>query len=423
MRRATRGAFCGTSSRASDAAARPPTVSLFTASRSPLLLPSPSPPPSGPLRIALFTGNYNHIEDGVSRTLGRLVGYLETEGHEVLVMGPTVDDPPMDQPGTFAAAPSLPIPGRPEYRFTTGFPRALRQRVEAFRPHIAHIATPDVLGHRAVTWARHEGLPIVATYHTHFASYLDYYGLALGEPALWAVARRFYNRCDEVYVPTPTMEEALSAHGIETELRLWPRGIEIDQFSPDHRSADWRSAHGFSPTDIVVAFVSRLVKEKGLDVYAEAVRQLQAGGAPVRALVVGDGPEREAVQRELPHAVYTGHLSGPDLARAYASSDLFLFPSATETFGNVTLEAMASGLPVVCADAAGSRSLVRHEVTGFLCPPNETARFVAAAGRLAADAALRAEMGAAARRDASGYSWPAVLSRMVDYYRGVLAAE
>jgi glycosyltransferase involved in cell wall biosynthesis len=378
---------------------------------------------SSPLRIALFTGNYNHIEDGVSRTLGRLVGYLEESGHRVLVVGPTVDNPPVRQPGTFAAAPSVPIPGRAEYRFTVGFPRALRQRVEAFRPHLVHVATPDVLGHRAVTWARAEALPVVATYHTHFASYLDYYGLGFGEGALWAAARRFYNRCDEVYVPTRAMEEALRAHGVRSTVRRWPRGIELDRFSPEHRSPAWRTARGLGPDDVVVTFVSRLVKEKGLDVYADVVRQLAGRGLPVRALVVGDGPEREALESDLPDAVFAGHLSGEELATAYASSDVFLFPSETETFGNVTLEAMASGLPVVAADAAGSRSLVESGETGLLCPPRDVDCFTDAAARLAADAGLRVRLGASAREEARAYSWPSVLARMERYYRGVLAAR
>ena len=372
-----------------------------------------------PLRIALFTGNYNHIEDGVSRTLGRLVGYLEGQGHAVLVVGPTIDEP-LDQPGAFEAAPSVPIPGRAEYRFTVGFPTRLRQRVEAFAPDLVHLATPDVLGHRALTWARGRGLPVVSTYHTHFASYLDYYGLGVGEPVLWAVGRRFYNRCDEVYVPTPTMEAALRENGITSTVRLWPRGIELDRFAPSYRSADWRHAHGIGADDVLVSFVSRLVKEKGLDVFAGTVRRLQAEGAPVRALVVGDGPERESLGSALPNAVFAGHLSGRDLSVAYASSDVFLFPSETETFGNVTLEAMASGLAVVAADAAGSRSLVSDEETGLLCPPRDADAFTAATARVAADAALRQRLGASARSAAQAYDWPSVLGRMTDYYRGVL---
>lgn len=373
-----------------------------------------------PLRIALFTGNYNHVEDGVSRTLGRLVGYLLDQGHDVLVLGPTIDDP-LPQPGRFLAVPSVAAPGRPEYRISTGFPKARRREVERFAPHIVHIATPDVLGHKALAWARGLGVPVVSTYHTHFASYLDYYRLGLAEGALWAALRRFYNRCAEVYAPTPAMRDALLAHGITSTIRLWPRGIELDRFTPEARSAGWRQSHGFSEDDVVVSFVSRLVKEKGLDVFTHVVRQLQAEGLPIRALVVGEGPEREALAAELPSAVFTGHLSGEDLATAYASSDVFLFPSETETFGNVTLEAMASGLAVVAADAAGSASLIDDGRTGLLCPPRDRDAFVAATRRAATSPALRQQLGSAARLDAQAYDWSEVLARMVSYYREALS--
>ncbi len=370
-----------------------------------------------PLRIALFTGNYNHVEDGVSRTLGRLVGYLTEVGHQVLVLGPTIDEP-LDQPGRFLAVPSVSAPGRPEYRVSTRFPASVRREVERFAPHVVHIATPDVLGHRALAWARGLGIPVVSTYHTHFASYLDYYHLGLAERALWATLRRFYNRCDEVYAPTPAMRDALAAHGVTSTLRLWPRGIELDRFRPQARSDAWRDAHGFTESDVVVSFVSRLVKEKGIDVFAETVRSLQREGAPVRALVVGDGPEREALGADLPSAVFAGHLSGPELSTAYASSDVFLFPSETETFGNVTLEAMASGLGVVAADAAGTASLIDPGHTGLLCPPRDRAAFLDATRRLVSDPDLRARLGTRAREVASDYDWAEVLERMVRYYRG-----
>lgn len=375
---------------------------------------------SRPLRIALFTGNYVHIEDGVSRTLGRLVGYLTAQGHEVLVLGPTVDDPPVRQPGRFLPVPSVPIPGRPEYRLSTRFPAAIRRQVEAFAPDIVHLATPDILGHRALTWALQRGLPVVSTYHTHFVSYLDYYGLGVGRPLFHAIARRFYNRCREVYVPTPAMEADLRAQGVTATIRLWPRGIELDRFSPDHRSDSWRVSHGLRPDEVVVSFVSRLVKEKGLDVFVETIQALKAEGLPVRALVVGEGPERESLREALPVAVYTGHLGGGDLAVAYASSDIFLFPSETETFGNVTLEAMASGLPTVCADAAGSRSLVENGTTGVLCPPRDAPAFIDATRRLALDLELRERLGGAGREAARQYDWTSVLARMVSYYENVL---
>ena len=384
------------------------------------LRPLSPAPVSRSLRIALFTGNYVHIEDGVSRTLGRLVGYLIAQGHEVLVLGPTVENPSVEQPGRFLAAPSVPIPGRAEYRFTTGFPADLRALVEAFAPDIVHLATPDVLGHRALTWARKNSIPAVATYHTHFLAYADYYGLGIARPLLRFIARYFYNRCREVYVPTREMERSLREQGVTATIKLWPRGIELDRFSPSHRSESWRTAQGFEPTDVVISFVSRLVKEKGPDLFAEVVQRLQRGGFPVRALIVGDGPEREALAETLPRASFTGHIGGHMLATAYASSDVFLFPSETETFGNVTLEAMASGLAPVCADAAGSRSLIDDGRTGILCPPRDVDAFTDATRRLVQDAELRHVLGHAGRDEAREYSWSFVLSRIVTYYCEVL---
>ena len=378
-------------------------------------------PDARPLRIALFTGNYVHIEDGVSRTLGRLVGYLVDQGHEVTVLGPTIDDPPMQQPGRFVAVPSVAAPGRPEYRVSTGFPSETRRQLERWAPDLVHIATPDVLGHKALTWARGQNLPVVSTYHTHFASYLDYYRLGLAESALWAVLRRFYNRCDEVYPPTPTMADALREHGVTAPIRVWPRGIELDRFDPSLRSERWREAHGFGPDDVVVTFLSRLVKEKGTDVYAETIRRLQAIGLPVKALVVGDGPERAALESDLPNATFAGHLRGDAISTAYASSDVFLFPSETETFGNVTLEAMASGLAVVCADAAGSRSLVDDGETGLLCPPRDLDAFELATTSLVLSPDRRAGLGTRARDAASAYDWRSVLSSMLDAYQQLLS--
>lgn len=379
-----------------------------------------SPSSARPLRIALFTGNYVHIEDGVSRTLGRLVGFLVDQGHEVLVLGPSIENPPVTQPGEFVPVPSIAAPFRPDYRAVLRFPKAYRDRVEAFRPDVIHLATPDPLGYAALKWARAKGYPVVATYHTHFASYLDYYRVGALESALWAILRRFYNRCDEVYVPTTSMREVLLANGITPTLRLWPRGVDASHFRPGARSEAWREAHGFAADDVVIAFVSRLVKEKGLDVYADVMDRLAALSLPVRALIVGDGPEREALQARLPSARFTGHLGRDALATAYASSDLFLFPSETETFGNVTLEAMASGLTPIVADATGSRDLVENRVGGLVCPARDVAAFSSAAERLVRDAAERAKLGSGARTAAETYHWTEILGRMVTYYKGVL---
>jgi len=386
----------------------------------------PAPPPAAPVRaapmrrIALVTGNYHHIPDGVSFTLNRLVRHLEDRGDRVLVFAPTVDDPPMEHAGTLVPLPSVALPGRPEYRLTTAFPKKTRERLEAFRPDLVHIATPDRAGFVAQAWARRHGVPVVSTYHTHFPSYLEFYRLGALEGTAWALMRRFYNRCAQVYVPSWPMADELRAHGVTAPIKLWARGVELDRFDPEHRDEAWREAHGFAPDEVVIAFVSRLVIEKGLDVFTDVVTGLQAQGLPARALVVGEGPAGEATRERLPRGGFTGHLGGHELAVAYASADVFLFPSETETFGNVTLEAMASGLPVVAADAAGSQMLVDDGETGFLCPPRDSPAFMEATGRLVQDAALRARMGAAARKAARAYAWPTVLDRIVGYYGEVL---
>lgn len=371
-------------------------------------------------RVALFTGAYNHIADGVSLTLNRLVAHLERQGAAVRVFAPTVEDPPVDHAGTLVPVRSMPAPGRPDYRVALGLSRAARQELKAFRPNLFHVATPDLLGRSARKWARRWDVPLVASYHTHFSSYLKYYGLGFFEGALWAYLRRFYRPCRHIYVPSPSMAEVLRHRGVTGGLRLWQRGVDTTRFSPDQRSLEWRRARGIGDDEVVISFVSRLVREKGLDVFAEVVEGLRARGVPCRCLVVGDGPARQEMEARLPEATFTGHLEGEALARAYASGDVFLFPSDTETFGNVTLEAMASGLPTICADATGSSTLVDDERTGLLAPSGNTRTFLDATARLVTRTRLRRRMGRAARQRAQRYDWHAILSRMAGYYDEIL---
>lgn len=371
-------------------------------------------------RIALFTGAYNHIADGVSLTLNRLVRHLEIRGAEVLVFAPTVSDPPLEHAGNLDPVRSIAMPGRPEYRISLRLSRSQKERLAVFDPHLIHIATPDIPGNQALGMARELGIPVVSSYHTHFSSYLSYYRLGWAEGFLWNRLQEFHDRCLHTYVPSQSMADVLKSHGISDGVRLWPRGVELDRFSPTHRDLSWRRGLGFADTDVVVSLVSRLVLEKGLDVFADTMDRLSGSGLPVKCLVVGDGPAREELEERLPDAVFLGHQSGLDLSRAYASSDIFVFPSYTETFGNVTLEAMASGLPTICADATGSRSLVVPGTTGFLAPPQDASIFAAHVERLVADGSLRAQMGRAARDEARTYAWPVVLDRIVGYYLEIL---
>ncbi len=375
------------------------------------------------MKVAIFTGNYNHIRDGVSLTLNRLVGFLSDQGVDVLVFGPTIEKPEIDHTGEFVAVPSIRMPGRPEYRITSAFPKVAQNRLEQFNPDIVHIATPDYLGFSALKWATKKGIPVVSSYHTHFSSYLKYYKLSLIEPLLWKYLAWFYGKCTHVYVPSESMVKLLEEQDIKSELKIWARGIETDQFSPSFRDFEWRAQLGVSDDELIITFVSRLVWEKNLRLFAEVVNRLQASYPKLKALVVGDGPAMDEAKELMPQAVFTGFLEGKELAKAYASSDIFFFPSDTETFGNVTLEAMASGLPSIVADATGSRSLVSHGKSGYVIPVESSDKFYTFIEKLINDENLRIKMSASAIEKADEYSWSAVNKELLSYYNEVLESK
>jgi len=373
------------------------------------------------LRVAIFTGNYNHIADGVSLTLNRLVAYLMKHDIPVMIFGPTTDKPAIDHKGEFVPVPSLPLPGRPEYRVTVGFPEEVQQRLREFSPTLVHIATPDLLGFRAMRFAQANDIQIVASYHTHFTSYLSYYNMDMLEMLGWKYLNWFYEQCKHIYVPTASMADELHAHGITHGLRIWSRGVDSDQFCPEKRDMEWRRSHGIDDNNILVSFVSRLVWEKDLQTVVDSMKRVFEKDRNVKALIVGDGPARKEMEHMLKGAIFTGFLRGDDLAGAYASSDVFFYPSDTETFGNVTLEAMASGLPSVVADATGSRSLVESGVNGLVVPPKKTKEFASAILKLARDDELRCKMAETARQKSLAYSWDNIMSDLVQNYMEALA--
>jgi len=376
-----------------------------------------------PLRVALFTGNYNHIRDGVALTLNRLVHHLEQESIAVKIFAPSSQQPAIvPHAGELIITPSIsmPVPGRKEYRVATHFPRKDRRELAAFNPDLIHIATPDGLGIGALKWAKKHKVPVVSSYHTHFLSYVDYYKLFLG-PVKWPFKKMmqwFYPQCERTYVPTQSMIDELSREQIHGHMKIWARGIDTDSFNPKKRDEAWRRSVGIADDEFVVSFVSRLVWEKELRTYIESIRSLQKEFPKVRAMVVGDGPAMKEAQKLLPNGIFTGFCSGDDLARAYASSDIFLFPSFTETFGNVTLEAMSSGLPCLVADAIGSRSLVIDGQNGFLAKAGDLSDFITKLRILIEDASLREQMAQESRVMAMNYQWSSINQALVeDYYK------
>ena len=374
------------------------------------------------LRLLLASGNYNYIKDGAVFALNQLVKHLEQKGVPVMIVSPVVGPPAFESFGTVTGSPSAPLPGRPEYRLALPLTPALKRQIRAFRPTLVHSASPDPLGYSAIRFAQAERMPVVASYHARHDIYIRYYNLGFLGGVWQSYLRRLYAPCVQVYAPSQEVVELLKAERIGRDVRLWGRGVDQARFNPARRSFGWRRAQGFADGDVVVTFVGRIVPEKNVDVVAAAFRELERRGVRHRQLVVGEGPERQRLQKLLPEARFTGYLDGDDLAVAYASSDVFFFPSITETFGIVTLEAMACGLPAVCANATGTQSLVVEGETGRLLDASDIHGFADAIAGLVASPAKRAAFGAAGLERSRSYSWSAVMEALEANYREALAS-
>jgi glycosyltransferase involved in cell wall biosynthesis len=368
------------------------------------------------LRIALFSGNYNYVRDGANQALNRLVGYLLGQGVHVRVYSPTIEHPAFEPTGDLVGIPSIPIPSRSEYRLGLGIPARVRRDLKAFAPNVVHVSSPDIIGHRAVTWARRNRIAAVASIHTRFDTYLEYYNLTWLEPLVRIGMRRFYHRCEAVLVPAESTAAVFRAQRMNREIATWSRGIDREQFNPGRRDMAWRRGQGIADDVLVVAFLGRVVMEKGLDVFSEAIRALAERKVKHRVLVIGEGPARPWFEQRLPEAIFTGQLTGTDLARALASCDVLLNPSITEAFGNVTLEAMASALPVIAAHATGTTNLVRDGQTGILVDSDDIDGFADALESYARDPQLRRRHGAAGLTFAETMDWDTINSAVLKVY-------
>ncbi|MFO0935717.1 MAG: glycosyltransferase family 1 protein [Gemmataceae bacterium] len=370
------------------------------------------------LRVAMITGNYNSVIDGVAMATNRQTRALLDAGEAVRVYAP-VNDTPVIVPhaGDLVSIPSIPIV--PPYRLALGLTKKGRDDLARFNPNLIHLATPDLLGFAAQEWARRRKIPIVTTFHTHFGSYLTYYRCGFLNPAYIRLSSWFYQRCDVTYVACQSMIDELKRTGIHANFEVMPFGVDTNRFTPAKRSDAWRAARGIAADEIVLLFVGRLVWEKGIDCFVKTSDWLTSRNVAHRVVVVGEGPAGPEFRKRLPRAEFLGRLMGDDLPTAFASSDIFFFPSASETFGLVSLEAIASGLPCVVAEATGSRDIVRHQQEGILCPPEDYQAFGAAIERLIRDPQMRAGMAASGVERAQGFRWPIVMDKMVNAFRSV----
>ena len=384
-----------------------------------------APPRSAaPRRIAVFVGNYVDVVDGVAKTIRRWVQHLRERGDEVVVFAPVGPNPAFEVGPEVHALPTLPLLGFAQdgYRYAYRLDASTRAALDELDPQIVHVASPDRAASCAIDWARERGVPVVGSFHTNFASYFRFLrGWGWLESIAWRFVCGFYGRLDEVYVPTASMLDELREHGLRAPAQIWSRGVDLERFAPAARSLAWRRAHGIADDEVVIAFVARLFWEKGVRKLARVLTALRDRGVRHRVLIAGEGPAHSFLRKQLPDARMIGFVTGEELSRAYASADLFVYPSETDTFGNVTLEALASGLPVVAADAPGTRCVIGESSAGRLIDPRDDAAMLDAVEALVRDEALRRAAAKAASARAAEFSWFQTLERLSVHYDRMIA--
>lgn len=369
------------------------------------------------MRIALVTENFLPKLDGVTRTLAMLLEHLHAHGHAALVLGPK-GAPRRYAGARIYGAPGAPLPFYPELRALLPSP-GLERRLARFHPDIVHVVDPMLLGAMGIVWAQRLGVPLISSYHTNLAAYCSYFRLGMLETPMWAYRRMLHNACDATLCPSPSTARHLRNQSFE-RVGLWQRGVDAALFHPARRSPAWRQRMAGSDERPIALYVGRLSHEKNLTILTEAWNALR--GRDAHLVIVGDGPARSDLEEALrgSSVTFTGYLQGEALAEAYASSDLFVFPSRTETFGQVVLEAMASGLAVLGFDADGVRDLVRDGETGRLAQDDTfTQEFLT----LMDTPQLRSQMGLRAREAAEQRTWASVMDGLLCDYERIIEAH
>jgi len=370
------------------------------------------------MRLTLVSETFWPQTNGVSKVLGRLVEYAKARGDTVQLVIPRYKER-RGNPGE-VGVPSFAFPLYPEVRVPLPRPGKLWKAIQAFRPDLIHVATEATLGLSVLLKARGKGIPVVSSYHTNFSQYTRHYYLGAFEKGVWNYLRWFHNQGLRTYCPSEMTRRDLLDHGF-TNVEVWARGVEVALYSPSRRSEEIRGRLKLAPDDVLAVYVGRLAKEKNLPLLLRVFRRAKQRMANLQLLLVGDGPIRKTVESQAPPGVHcVGYKRGEDLAAHFASGDLFLFPSVTETFGNVVLEALACGLPVVGFEAGGVPHSVHHGENGLLAPLNDEETFQEHFEGLCRDSQRRSQMAKAARAYAETQTWGNIFSGLFASYETVL---
>ena len=363
------------------------------------------------MRIALVTETFLPEVNGVAMTLGRLVEGLREEGVEVLVVRPLQKaEARAEFDDDVLLVPGLPIPGYDELRMGVPVVDQLLKQLGHWKPDVIHIATEGPLGIAALYVAETIRRPVSSTFHTNFHQYSNHYNLGLIKDFALVYLRIAHNNCGCTLVPTQEMANELASMGFKNTGVL-SRGVDVDLFCSSKRDDKLRKEWGLGPADRAYLYVGRIAKEKNIDLAIEAFERASGQDPTARCVVVGGGPELERLKQEHPQVIFAGMRKGEDLARHYASGDVFLFPSVTETYGNVVVEAMASGLAVVCYDYAAGRERISHGENGLLAEFGNERDFIEQV--IAAEKLLPEEFSSLrkrARESALEASWSKVIS-------------
>jgi glycosyltransferase involved in cell wall biosynthesis len=361
------------------------------------------------MRIGIVSETYPPEINGVALTVHSLAAGLAARGHSIDLIRPRQPQPCQDEPGIdVLSLRGGALPRYPGLRFGLPAGRTLRQHWQQQRPDAVYVATEGPLGWSAMRAAKKLGIPLSSGFHTRFDSYADHYGVGLLTPLVRGYLRRFHRRANATLVPTDALAQELHAMGI-SNARLLRRAVDTQLFHPCQRDDDLRATWGVDAVTPVVMYVGRIAPEKNLELAVQAFRAIQQRVPQARYVWVGDGPARAALEAAHPDFIFAGVQRGEALARYYASADLFPFPSLSETFGNVILEALAAGLPVVAYAEGAAREHLVDGVNGYCIASGDSSAFVDAAARLASNPALIRHMGRAAHAGVAGLSPDAVI--------------